>query len=127
MILFKIKKIEKNLLTVQIFYNLQNNPTFHPEERSVILRKKKRVLCWSIYIISLWIAPLVDILTHPKSSSSKLFECWFVWFHNGDRSYLKWKRSRSESLKLFSEKARTDARTASCKLAHLVEVMSRHI
>ena len=42
-------------MTVQIFFNLLNHPTFHSEERLVnICSKKKRVLCWSVSIISLF-------------------------------------------------------------------------
>ena len=46
--LFKLKKIH---LTEQIFHILQNHPTFHLDVGQH--RKRKRVLFWSIYIISL--------------------------------------------------------------------------
>ena len=41
-------------LTVQIHYNLHNHPTFHIEEistRQQTTNKKKRVLCWSIFLL----------------------------------------------------------------------------
>ena len=45
---------KNNSLTVQILVHLQNHPTFHSEERLVNLHsERKRVLCWSISIISL--------------------------------------------------------------------------
>ena len=51
---FNDLKNPKNLLAITKILNLQNHPTFQSEERLVELRKRKRVLCWSISIISLW-------------------------------------------------------------------------
>ena len=48
---FNYKKIIHYLYT--IVFNLQNHPTFHSEEKVGQLSKRKRVLSWSIYIISL--------------------------------------------------------------------------
>ena len=50
-----------NTLTVQIFYNLQNHPTFHSAERFCQSSKRKRVICWSIYIIRLCCSALVSL------------------------------------------------------------------
>ena len=49
--------MKNNSLTAHIFFDLQNHPTFHSEERLV---KRKRVLCWSIStnIICLRLQPL---------------------------------------------------------------------
>ena len=47
----KFNYIKNYELTVQIFYNLQSHPTFHLEERLVILVRRRLALCWSIYIL----------------------------------------------------------------------------
>ena len=54
---FLKRKTKTNLLTVQIFFNLQNPPPPHFPLRGKVdqLCKKRRVLCWSISIISLLI------------------------------------------------------------------------
>ena len=43
----------------KFFLNLQNHPTFHSVERLVNLVRGRRVLCWSIYIISLCLPRLI--------------------------------------------------------------------
>ena len=47
-------KNKNNSLTAQIFLNLQNYPTFHSTGKVGQFCKKKRVLCLSICITSLW-------------------------------------------------------------------------
>ena len=42
------------------FLDLQNHPTFHPEEKVGQLRNRKRVLCWSA----------ISILTHFQEGKS---------------------------------------------------------
>ena len=49
--IFKKLKAKNNSLTVQIFITLQTHPTILSKESLV---KRKRELCWSICIISLW-------------------------------------------------------------------------
>ena len=45
----------------QIFYNLQNHPSHFPLRGKVgQLSKKRWVLCWSIYIISLWVRQTME-------------------------------------------------------------------
>ena len=55
---------------VLICYNLQNNPTFHHRKGFSQLSKKKRVLCWSFYIISLEICNVVFYL--PRAARREL-------------------------------------------------------
>ena len=45
----------KNSLTVHIFFNLQNQPHFPPQGKVSQLRKRKSVLCWSIYILLVYV------------------------------------------------------------------------
>ena len=46
-------------MIVQIFFDLPNHPTFHIRRKVGLLRKRKRVLCCSIYIISLCLVKCV--------------------------------------------------------------------
>ena len=46
------KQKTKNTMTAQIFFHLQNHPTL--QEKVFQLSKRRRVCCWSIYIIILW-------------------------------------------------------------------------
>ena len=85
-LLYKLYKLKTkmNTLTVQIFYNLLNHPTFHSAERFCQSSKRKRVICWSIYIIRLCCSviylpavPVDDVLGlgEPVHLTIRLFSC----------------------------------------------------
>ena len=51
-------KTKNSLLTVQIFFSLQYPPHFPLKGNVGQLKKRKRVLCWSIFfytVISFWL------------------------------------------------------------------------
>ena len=49
--MIKKAKTKINSFSMHIFFNLQYHPTFYSEERLVQLSERKRVCCWSIYLI----------------------------------------------------------------------------
>ena len=73
--------------TVQIFYNLQNHPTFHSEERLVNLARGRGGLCYSIYILLVYaVNPLQCTALHSTQCSHLPLYCCSDWF---GKDYLK--------------------------------------
>ena len=68
----KIKNKNNNTSTVKIFYNLQNHPTFHSEERLVNLAKRSECLVGLSLLLVYSMAPVTgEVQLEPCHRTSR--------------------------------------------------------
>ena len=75
----KKMKAKNSSLLVHIFYNLQNQPTFHSVERLVNLLRRRECFvanCWSINIISLCPGICYCLINWLFCMRSGVYWCW---------------------------------------------------